>query len=492
MTKKYDKKILCNWNTLRFSIIGSLLANPPEKGDLGARIKLLASQSYPHPTRETMVTFGASTIERWYYRAIQTNDPLAALNRKTREDAGQDKAMGPELLTALGAQYTTYSNWSYQLHADNLAALVRQQPELGEAPSYSTVVRRMKERGWYKRSVRRHKTAGEAAALDRLEQREVRSYEASHVHGLWHLDFHQGRLSIIDEQGQYHKPQALCVLDDRSRVCCHIQWFLHETAEVLAHGLLQAFHKRGLPRSLMTDNGSAMLAHETRNGLLALGVQHERTLAYSPYQNGKQECFWGQLEGRLMAMLQQVKPLDLDFLNTATQAWVEMEYNRKHHAELRCPPIERLLAGPDVSRPSPVSEKLRFAFTAHDERIQRASDGTLQLQGVRFEVPSRLRSCRKLSVRYQGWDMSRAWLVDPHTGDQLAQIYPQDKAKNNHGHRRTLSAADTNSQILPTSVGDPCPPLLRQLLADYAVTGLPPAIINLAEAKAEQAVNYAE
>lgn len=486
MTKKYNKKSLSSWHVLRFSIIGPLLANPPEKGELGARIKQLASQSYPHPVRETMVAFGASTIERWYYQALRTDDPLAALSRKIRDDAGQSRVMGPELLAALHEQYKTYPSWSYQLHADNIVALARQQPKLGEAPSYSTVARRMKERGWYKKSVRRHKTPGEAAALDRLEQREVRSFEASHVHGLWHLDFHQGRLPIIDAHGRHHKPLALCVLDDRSRVCCHIQWFLHETAEVLAHGLLQAFHKRGVPRSLMTDNGSAMLANETRNGLLTLGIQHERTLAYSPYQNGKQECFWGQLEGRLMAMLQRVKPLDLNFLNTATQAWVEMEYNRKHHEEIRCTPIARLLAGPDVSRPSPTSEKLRFAFTVHDERIQRESDGTLQLQGVRFEVPSRLRSCRKLSVRYQGWDLSRAWLVDPRTGDELAKIYPLDKAKNAHGQRRNLSSSTEESQLMPEASGDPCPPLLRQLLAEFAATGLPPAIITLTEDKVEQ------
>jgi transposase InsO family protein len=480
MTKKYSRKALTNWSVLRFSIIGPLLANPPEQGGLGGELKLLAAQSYQHPTQDRLVSFGASTIERWYYKALQASDPVAALGRKSREDAGQSKAVGPELLSALGQQYKSYPSWSYQLHSDNLAALVKERPELGEAPSYSTVQRRMKERGWYKKSSSHNKTAGQLAAAARLEAREVRSYESTHVHALWHLDFHQGGLSVTDNRGQYHKPMALCVLDDRSRVCCHLQWFLHETACVLYHGLMQAFHKRGLPRGLMSDNGSAMLAHETRNGLLSLSIQHERTLPYSPYQNGKQECFWGQLEGRLMAMLSRVQPLTLDFLNRATQAWVEMEYNRAHHEEIGCAPIERMLAGPDVSRPSPATEALRFAFTAHETRMQRQSDGTLQLQGVRFEVPARLRHLRQQQVHYQGWDLSRAWLVDPRTGDELAQIYPQDKTKNSQGQRRTLSPpAETVSPLPPDA--DPCPPLLRKLLSDYAATGLPPAIIALAE-----------
>jgi transposase InsO family protein len=85
---------------------------------------------------------------------------------------------------------------------------------------------------------------------------------------------------------------------------------------------------------------------------LDIGVKHDKTLAYSPYQNGKQESFWGQLEGRLLAMLYRDESLTPDFLNRATQAWAEMEYNRSPHAEINCSPLERLLQGPDVSRPS--------------------------------------------------------------------------------------------------------------------------------------------
>lgn len=49
-------------------------------------------------------------------------------------------------------------------------------------------------------------------------------------------------------------------IDDRSRLVCHLQWYLDETAQSLIHALCQAFMKRGLPRALMTDNGAAMLA----------------------------------------------------------------------------------------------------------------------------------------------------------------------------------------------------------------------------------------
>jgi putative transposase len=340
-------------------------------------------------------------------------------------------------------------------------------------PSYASVRRAMVQRGW--RPSSRPGTAGEKRAADRLDQWEVRSFESQYNHALWHLDFHQGRRRVVDSAGTWHTPKALCVLDDRSRLCCHLQWYLAETAENLIHALTQAFHKRGLPRALMTDNGAAMLAHETTEGLMRLGIVHEKTLPYSPYQNGKQEAFWAQLEGRLLAMLSQVNPLTLEFLNRSTQAWVELEYNRCHHQEIGTSPIKRLLNGSTVSRPAPSAQALRLAFSIQEGRMQRRSDGTLQIKGVRFEVPARFRNLGRLHVRYQSWDLTVASLVDERTAQLLSHIYPQDKIKNARGLRRTqqpLHPLPTESQT-----ADAIPPLLKNLLAEYAATGLPPAYI---------------
>ena len=60
----------------------------------------------------------------------------------------------------------------------------------------------------------------------------------------------------------------LRILDDHSRLCCHIQWYLSETAEDLVHGLSQAIQERGLLRALLTDNRSAMVAEGVIEGLL--------------------------------------------------------------------------------------------------------------------------------------------------------------------------------------------------------------------------------
>ena len=46
-------------------------------------------------------------------------------------------------------------------------------------------------------------------AAQRFENHEIRSYEAEYVHGLWHLDFHEGSLRVVDNNGNWYTPKAL-------------------------------------------------------------------------------------------------------------------------------------------------------------------------------------------------------------------------------------------------------------------------------------------
>jgi len=469
------------WAHLRFSIVGPLLAAPPARGELAAALAELAAKPWLHPATGEPTRFAVSTIERWYHQArLAKVDPVGVLRRKIRKDSGQHPAIGAPLKQALLAQYTAHRTWSYALHYDNLAALAATDPLLVPPPSYSTVRRFMKANGlWKRRRVSSADTAGARRAAARLADREVRSFEAEHVNGLWHLDYHHGSKKVLTPGGDWVTPLVLGVLDDRSRLACHVQWYTEETAENLVHALSQALQKRELPRSLLTDNGSAMVAAEVTQGLARLGIVHHTTLPYSPYQNAKQEVFWAQLEGRLVAMLEGVRDLTLPFLNEATQAWVEMEYNRTVHSETRQSPVERYLDGPDVGRLSPGSQPLRIAFMTEERRTQRRSDGTVTIEGQRFEIPVHYRALEHVTVRYARWDLTQVFLVDERTGAVLSRIYPLDRAKNADGLRRRLvpstSLEQIEAQALSGEVG--IAPLLRKLMADYAATGLPPAYL---------------
>jgi len=462
------------WARLRFAIIGPLLAAPPAPGELRAALKALAAKTWRHPFTGLEMRFAASTLERWFYAARHAADPVQALRNQVRRDIGRFPSLSAEAVQTLTAQYHEHPGWTAQLHHDNLRVTLAD----AKSPSYPSVRRYLKAQGFVRQRKPKRTTDGAMAARDRLEQREVRSYEVAHVLQLMHLDFHHGSRKVLTRRGEYVKPLLVGFIDDRSRFLCHAQWYTNERTEELVHGLCQALQKVGLPRSLMTDRGAAMISGEFTAGLHHLGIVHLPTLPYSPHVNGKQENLWGRVEGRLLAMLEGEPNLTLDQLNVATQAWITQEYHRTVHSELSETPLDRYLAGPRVARECPGSDDLRAAFRLEVKRKQRRSDGTVSLDGQRFELPSRYRHLSEVHLRYARWDLSRVDLVDARSGAILCPVRPLDRTANADALRRRV---EPTHPAPSTATNTGIAPLMKQMIADYAATGLPPAYLPTAE-----------
>ncbi len=454
----------------RFSVIGHLLSAPPERGALAEAIAALAARQWTHPTKASPVTLSAKTIERWFYRARKSASPTTALRRKARTDTGAAR-IGPEVEALLRASYAKAKHWTVTLHFDNLVAQLKVAPNLGVPPSLSTVRRFYSANGLVRvRRVRASDRETYEGIQTALAKREIRSFEVAYVGSLFHTDFHHGKIRIIDDKGALRAPVCLAFIDDRSRLVTHCQWYFHETTEVLLHGFFQALQKRGMPRALMTDNGAAFVAEEFTRGLLALGILHQPTLPYSPHQNAKMERFWGQLEGRLLAMLHLEKHMTLRQLNDATVAWLEVEYNRKVNDETKQTPLARFLEDKNVLRESPPLEKLREMFTLEQDRRQRRHDGTLSIAGLRFEVPQIYRHMKDIRVRFARHDLSRVYVVHAQTGETLSRLLPLDKEANGTGARRGVIPAGA-----PVPLPAPVPvqaPLLRNLMEKAQEQGI--------------------
>ncbi len=149
--------------------------------------------------------FGVSTLERWYYAARRADDPVAILRNRVRADSGRFPSLMPPVIATLTLQYLEHPGWSVQLHYDNLRVAL----------------------------------SGTQVALPFRRATPKRLPMVEHVGALWHLDFHHGLRSVLTRAGAWIKPKLLGVIDDRSRLVCHLQRYLDETAESLVHGLAQ-------------------------------------------------------------------------------------------------------------------------------------------------------------------------------------------------------------------------------------------------------------
>lgn len=101
-----------------------------------------------------------------------------------------------------------------------------------------------------------------------------------------------------------------------------------------------------------------------------------------------------------MAMLEGVELLTLKTLNDATVAWAEQAYHRRVHRALNITPLKRLLDSDDASRPCLVRDELGAVFRITVRNTLRRSDGSLSLEGIRYQVPAPRRLLGTLWIRY--------------------------------------------------------------------------------------------
>jgi hypothetical protein len=99
------------------------------------------------------------------------------------------------------------------------------------------------------------------------------------------------------------------------------------------------------------------------------------------------------------------------------------------------------------------------------------------LAGARFEIPAAYRHLVQVRLRYARWDLTRVDLVDARTGQILSPLRPLDKSANADGQRRALVPSASRASPSPPAPPSGMAPLLRQLIAEYAATGLPPAYL---------------
>ena len=127
-----------------------------------------------------------------------------------------------------------------------------------------------------------------------------------------------------------------------------------------------------------------------------------------------------------------------------------------------------------MRRDCPDSTAITAAFRIEMARRQRRSDGSVSLAGRRFEIPAPYRHLSIVHLRYARWDLTAVDLVDARSGTILCAVRPLDKSANADGQRRALTSVAQDA--LPIASAG-ITPLLRQLLAEYAATGLPPAYL---------------
>ncbi len=126
---------------------------------------------------------------------------------------------------------------------------------------------------------RQHELAG---IRRRLKHRRPRPMPPNVV---WALD-----LTYIGEPR--HKRTVLGLLDHGSRACLALSDLRSKASVAILRAILDAIELFGKPRCIRTDNESVFTSKLFRFGLRLLGIRHQRTAPFAPWQNGRVERFF--------------------------------------------------------------------------------------------------------------------------------------------------------------------------------------------------------
>jgi len=124
-------------------------------------------------------------------------------------------------------------------------------------------------------------------------------------------------LTFLPEKSQ----PVLGILDHGTRPILHLAELRTRSTIAILRVLLDLFERFGRPKFFRTDNESIFSSPILTTALWTLGIRHQRTDPFCPWQNGRIERFFGTFKERILRWWEEagvpneVQP-DLDVLRT--------------------------------------------------------------------------------------------------------------------------------------------------------------------------------
>jgi len=298
----------------RLSVLGPLASRAKlGRGELKKIVADLAAIAYQIPySRQCYLS--PKTIERWYYDWLRGH--FEGLHPKTRSDKGRT-CIAPAIQTSI--LELKKENPSRSLNT--LKYLLESKGVLAKNELSRATLHR-----FLKRNQLSKRTVSDGATIER------RSFEAPHAGDIWQGDVMHGPM-ITTPTGR-RKVYLVSLMDDASRLIVHSAFCFGETALDIEGVLKQALLKRGIPKRIILDNGSAYRSHSLQAICARLAIRLVYCPAYEPQGKGKLERFHRVFREQFLTELVMQKINTLDDLNARLWAWLEQVYHKRSHSSL--------------------------------------------------------------------------------------------------------------------------------------------------------------
>lgn len=387
----------------RFSVISDFIhARSMSRQERGRLLREKCDRKWQIPFSEkTRISKG--TIKRWLRIYDRSNSDLKSLYPRERGDHGTCRAMDEE--TCL-----------------SLARLREQMP-------YSTVphlIKRMKERypgvrlnnSTVYRFLHRH----ELMHPKEHAQNDRRKFEAELPNDLWQSDVMHG--PHLDVNGKKQKTYLIAIIDDHSRLIVYARFYLSEGLACYLDAFENGLLRRGLPKKLYVDNGSAFRSNQLEYVAASLSIALIHAKPYQPQGKGKIERWFKTVRS---SFLSHYKAATLSDLNKAFECWLDEDYQQKAHSATGQTPFERFTSKMHCLRSAPANLKDYFRKVvrrtiANDRTVTidgRLYEGPVGLIGKRVELLYHQDNPDQVEVRYKNESYGMIRPVDIHINSRV-------------------------------------------------------------------------
>ena len=196
--------------------------------------------------------------------------------------------------------------------------------------------------------------------------------------------------SVPFEGRRKRKTYLIAFIDDATRVLPFAAFSHAESTEAFLPVFKEAILRRGIPKRLFVDNGSAYRSQQLALCCAKLGTTLIHARAYHPQAKAKIERWFRTCRRQLVRRLSADDTKSLDTLNRRLWAYVEGEYHRAPHKGLGgLTPLDRWAQIGDEVRYPDADLDLDDLFLWEAKRKVK-KDRTVSLHGVVYEVEATL------------------------------------------------------------------------------------------------------
>jgi transposase InsO family protein len=351
----------------RFGVLGDLVHLTPGHKGIAKQLAEKAARDYLIPYSDR-TRIAAETIRDWLKSHRQGG--FEALLPKPRSDRGASRTIPQEVADLLVAIKEEHPDWSLKLVVQEAKA--RGLPE-GVRLKPTTVHRLMTRHGLMERQ-------------EPADPHDRRRFAFQKAGELWMSDVMHGPTVLVGKTRR--KTYLIAFLDDATRVVPYAAFALSENVATFLPVFKQAVLRRGVPKRLLVDNGSAYRSQHLSLVCARLGTTLIHARPYQPQSKGKQERFFRRVRTQLLPTLTQEDSQSLEALNRRLWGWVETEYHCSPHKGLDGQtPFDRWAQSADEVRY--LDSELEELFLAEARRkVQK--DRIVSLDGKAYEVDASL------------------------------------------------------------------------------------------------------